>query len=74
VFKKEDKTFMTNCRHISLLTVFSIVFEKAAHSILSRHLPTNTIQVSEQHDFRKGMPDKNNAFRLRDVDQKMHEI
>ena len=45
---------MTNCRHISLLTAFSKVFEKAMRSILSCHLPTNNTYVSEEHDFRKG--------------------
>jgi hypothetical protein len=68
---------MTNYRSISLLTVFSKVFEKAMHNRLSHHLHTNNILVSEQHGFRKGISTENAAFRLTDsvsksINQKMH--
>jgi hypothetical protein len=68
---------MTNCRPISLLTVFSKVFEKAMHSRLSLHLHTNNILVTEQHGFRKGISTENATFRLTDsvftsFNQKMH--
>jgi hypothetical protein len=68
---------MSNYRPISLLTVFSKVFEKATHSRLSQHLHTNNILVTEQHGFRKGIPTENATFRLTDsvftsINQKMY--
>jgi hypothetical protein len=64
--KKGDKYNMTNYRPISLLPVFSKVFEKAMHSRLSHHLYTNHILVPEQHAFRKGMSTEDAAFKLTD--------
>jgi len=46
---------MTNYGHISLLTVFSNVFEKAMHTRLSQHLHTDNVLVTEQYGFRKGI-------------------
>jgi hypothetical protein len=66
LYKKGDKTSMTNYRPISLLTVFSKVFEKAMHSRLSQHLHTNNILVTEQHGFGKGISTENATFRLPD--------
>jgi sarcosine oxidase/L-pipecolate oxidase len=43
LFKKGDKTSMTNCRPISLLTVFSKVLEKVMYNRLSHHMHTNNI-------------------------------
>jgi len=68
---------MTNYRPFSLLTVFSKVLEKAMHSILSQHLHTNNILVTEQYSFREGISTKDAAFRLTDsvfksINQKMH--
>jgi hypothetical protein len=62
---------------ISLLTAFSKVFKKAAHSRLSQHLHTNNILVPEQHGFRKSISSENAAFRLTDnifksLNQKIH--
>jgi hypothetical protein len=57
---------MTNYRPISLLTVFSKVFEKAMHSRSSQHQHTNNISIPEGHGFRKGIPTENAAFRLTD--------
>jgi hypothetical protein len=76
-YKKGDKTSMTNYRPISLLTVFSKVFEKAMHSSLSQHLHTNNILVTEQHGFRNGISTDNATFRLTgsvftSINQKMH--
>jgi hypothetical protein len=67
---------MTNYRPISVLTVFSKVFEKAMHNRLSHHLHTNNILVSEQYGFKKGISTENAAFRLTDsvfksINQKM---
>jgi len=49
LFKRGDKTSMTNYRPISLLTIFSKVLKKAVHSRFSQHLHTNNIQVTEQY-------------------------
>jgi hypothetical protein len=46
---------MTNYRPLSLLPIFSKVFEKAMHGRLSHHHYTNNILVPEQLAFRKGM-------------------
>jgi hypothetical protein len=77
LYKKGDKTNMTNYRPISLLKGFSKVFEKAMHSRLSQHLHTNNILVPEQHGFRKSVSTENAAFRLTDsvfkfLNQKIH--
>jgi hypothetical protein len=42
-----DKTSMTNCKPISLLTVFSKVLEKAMYNRLSHHMHTNDTLVPE---------------------------
>jgi hypothetical protein len=55
---------MKNYRPVSLLIVFYKVFEKAMHSIFSRHPHTNYIVVTEQYGFRKGIATKNPAFKL----------
>jgi Notch-like protein len=75
--KKGDKINMTNYRPISLLTVFSKVFEKAMHSRLNQHLHANNILVPEQHGFRKSISTEDAAFRLTDgvfkyLNQKIH--
>jgi hypothetical protein len=77
LYKKGDKTNMTNFRPVSLFTVFSKVFEKAMHSRLSHHLHTNNILVPEQRGFRKGITTENAAFKLTDsvfksLNQKIH--
>ena len=46
-FKNGDRSSMTKYRSVSLLTVFSKVFEKAIYSRLSKHLPTNNILVTK---------------------------
>jgi hypothetical protein len=66
-YKKGDKTSMSNYRPISLLTIFSKVFEKVMHSKLSHYLQTNNIQIPEQYDFRKGISAENSAFKLTDI-------
>ena len=53
LYKKGDKTCMTNYRPIPLLTVFIKVLEKAMHSRLNQHLHTNNKLVTEQYSFRK---------------------
>jgi hypothetical protein len=75
LFKKGDKTGVTNYRPVSLLC-FSQVLEKAIHSALSRHLHSNK-QVTEEHGFDKEIYTENAAFRVTDtvlksINQKMH--
>jgi hypothetical protein len=75
--KKGDNYNMTNYRPVSLLPIFSKVFEKAMHSRLSHHLYTNNILVPEHLAFRKGMSTEDAAFKLTDsvfksLNQKLH--
>ena len=77
LYKKGDKIGMTNYRPIALLMVFSKVLEKAMHSRLSQHLNTDNILVTEQYGFKKGISNKDAAYRLTDsvlktTNQKMH--
>jgi hypothetical protein len=79
LFKKCDKTSMTNYRPISLLTVFSKVLEKVMYNRLSHHMHSNNILVPEQFGFGQGKSTENVAFKLTDsvlksVNQKMHVV
>jgi len=53
---------MTNYRPVSLITVFSMVLNKAIHSRLSQHLHTTNILVTEQYDFRKVISTEDAVF------------
>jgi hypothetical protein len=78
LFKKGDKTSMTNCRPISLLTVFfPKVLEKVMYNRVSHHVHTYNILVSEQFGFRQGKSTDNAAFKLinsvlKSINQKMY--
>jgi hypothetical protein len=52
IYKKGDNTLTTNYRPISLLPVFSKIFEKVIYKRLYYHLILNNILVKEQFDFR----------------------
>jgi len=52
IYKKGDKTLLTNYRPISLLPVFSNIFEKVIYKRLYYHLTSNNILVKEQFGFR----------------------
>src|SRR5215469_8730390 len=52
IYKKGDKTLITNYRPISLLPVFSKIFEKVLYKRLYYHLTSNSILVKEQFGFR----------------------
>jgi hypothetical protein len=76
LFKKGDKTNMSNYRPILLLTTFSKVLEKVMYNRLSHYLQANNILVPEQFGFRKGTTE-NATFKLTDsvlksLNQKMH--
>jgi len=64
LYKKGNKSSMKNRWAISLLIVFSKVFEKVMHSRLSQHLHTNNILVTVQYWVRKGISTENAAFRI----------
>jgi len=77
LYKNGDKTSMTNYRPVSLITVFSMVLNKAIHSRLSQHLHTTNILVTEQYDFRKVISTEDAVFWLtngvfKSINQKMH--
>jgi hypothetical protein len=52
IYKKGDKPQITNYRPISLLPVFSKIFEKVLYKRLYNHLSSNSILVKEQFGFR----------------------
>jgi len=53
LFKKGDKTDLSNCRPISLLTSFSKILEKILCKRLYCHLMENNILVPKQFGFRE---------------------
>ena len=63
IYKKGDKIRIKN---YIIKCFFCKVFEKAMHSRLSQHLPTNNMQVTEQYGFRKGIWTENGALILTD--------
>jgi hypothetical protein len=50
--KRVDKTLITKYRPISLLPVFSKIFEKIIYKRLYHHSTSNSILVTEQFGFR----------------------
>jgi len=52
MYKKGDKTYIANYRPISLLPVFSNIFEKFIDKRIYYHLTSNNILVKEQFGFR----------------------
>ena len=52
IFKKGDKTDMSNYRPISLLTSFSNIFKRAIYSRLQFHICSHNILAQEQYCFR----------------------
>jgi hypothetical protein len=57
---------MANCRPISLLPVFSKVFDKAMYRRLNHHLQANSTLATEQYGFRKGLSTERATFPLTD--------
>jgi hypothetical protein len=53
LYKKGDKTDLSNYRLISLLTSFSKVIEKALYNRLTEYVNNNKILNSQQYGFRK---------------------
>ena len=52
IYKKGDKTQFENYKPISLLPVFSKIFEKVLYKKLYNHLSINNILVTEQFGFK----------------------
>jgi sarcosine oxidase/L-pipecolate oxidase len=52
IFKKGDRTVMSNYRPISLLTSFSKIFEKVIFNRIKHHLDANNILAQKQYSFR----------------------
>jgi hypothetical protein len=52
IFKKGDRTVMSNYRPISLLTSFSKIFEKVIFNRIKHHICANNILAQEQYGFR----------------------
>jgi hypothetical protein len=63
LYKKGDKSCMTNYRPISLLTSFSKVLE-VIYNRLSSYMHTSNTFVPEQFGFRKGLSTENAGFKL----------
>ncbi len=54
LYKKDDETFFTNYRPISLLSANSKVFEKVAFIQLYRYFQANNVFYNNQYGFREG--------------------
>jgi exonuclease III/uncharacterized protein YutD len=64
VFKKGNKSEMSNYRPISLLTSFSKIFEKIIYNRLQNHIAVNNILAKEQHGFRNKFSTQTASFEL----------
>ena len=64
IYKKGNKINPTNYRPISLLTSFSMVFEKALYIWLTEHFNTNKLLVGNQFGFKKGVAREDAIFKL----------
>lgn len=66
LFKKGDRTSPENYRPISLLPVFSKVFEKVIYKRIYHHLDRYNILIPEQFGFRKNKSTEQATFNLTD--------
>jgi hypothetical protein len=55
ILKKRDGECLNNYRPISLLSIFSKLFEKLVHRRIMKHITTNQILTDSQHGFRLGL-------------------
>jgi hypothetical protein len=53
IYKKGEKSEISNYRPISVLTSFSEIFEKVIFNRVHTHVLINNILLTEQHRFRK---------------------
>ena len=71
LFKKNDDDDMNNYRPISLLPVFSKIFEKVVQNQLYDYLNNNQLLFESQHSFRKNYSTESTVIELVDY-LKMH--
>jgi hypothetical protein len=64
LYKKGDKTDISNYKPISLLTSFSKVTEKALYNRLTEYVNNNKILNSQQYGFRKNLATEDSIFKL----------
>ena len=67
IYKKDDDQIFTNYRPISLLSVFSKVFEKIAYSQFYEYLMRNNLIYGSQHGFRTQHSTETAAYEFHDV-------
>ena len=64
LFKKGEKTELTNYRPISILSSFSKIIEKVIYKQLLNHLNKHNILVQEQFGFRSGTAMDKTIYKL----------
>jgi hypothetical protein len=64
LFKKGDKSNLSNYRPISMLTSFSKIFEKIIYTRIYKHLVTHNILVREQYGFTDNSSTQKASFQL----------
>jgi hypothetical protein len=64
IFKKGDKDTLTNYRPISLLTLFSKIFEKVIYKRFDNHMISNNILAKEHYGFRNNTSTEKAIFQL----------
>jgi hypothetical protein len=64
LFKKSGRENMVNYKPISLVTLFSKVFEKIIYERLLQHINVNNILVEEQFGFRPAISTDKASYRL----------
>jgi Notch-like protein len=64
VYKKGDKHLIANYIPISLLTLFSKIFEKQIFARLHKHLLTNRAIAKEQYGFRSNSSTENAVYNI----------
>jgi hypothetical protein len=64
LFKKGEKSELTNHRSISLLTGFSKIFELLIYQRLNQHFQNRNIFVTEQYGFRRRLSTINATHKL----------
>jgi hypothetical protein len=77
IYKKGEKSFISNYRPISLLIAFSKIFEKVMYLRVSDFSNSNNILASEQFGFRKNVSTDRAFFNftheiLSGLNNKMH--
>ena len=64
IFKKGNKTEMSDCKPVSLLTPFSKIFEKVIYNRLLQHTKENNIIVTDQYGFKNNSSTELAIFKL----------